>query len=71
MSQELCLNKPKFAFAELGMQLVVSQNLQNDPQMILMLLLRLRVDKNVINEDCNQLIQIGLEYLMHEIHECC
>ena len=39
--------------------------------MILMLLLKLGVDQNVIHKDHDKLIQIGLEYPMHETHECC
>ena len=38
--------------------------------MILMLLLRLGVDQNVVNKYYNKLIQIRLEYPMHEVHEC-
>ena len=49
---------------------MVSQQLQNNPQLILMLSLRLGVDQNVIHKDYDKLIQIGLEYPMHEIHEC-
>ena len=33
-------------------------------------LLRLGVDQDVVNKDHNKLIQIGLEYPMHEIYEC-
>ena len=71
MSQKPHLNKPKLALTELCVQLMVSQKLQDDPQMILMLLLKLRVYQNVIHEDCYKLIQIGLKYPMHEVHECC
>ena len=31
---------------------------------------KLGVDQDVVNKDHNKLIQIGLEYHMHEIHEC-
>ena len=31
----------------------------------------LGVDQDVVHKDHNKLIQIGLEYPMHEIHECC
>ena len=48
---------------------MVSQKLQNDPQMIIMFLLRRGVDQNVIHKDYDKLIQIGLEYPMHENHE--
>ena len=44
--------------------------LENNPQMILMILLRLGVDQDVVNKDHKKLIQIGLEYPMHGIHEC-
>ena len=70
MSQEPHLNKPKLALTELDIQLMVPECLENNSQMILMLLLRLGVDQNVVNKDHNKLIQIGLEYPMHEIHEC-
>ena len=71
MSQEFHLSNLKFKFSKLGIQLMVSKNLQNDTQMILMLLLKRGVDQNVVNEDYSKLIQIRLEYPMHEIHECC
>ena len=50
---------------------MVPQKLQIDPQMILMFLLKMGVDQNVVNEDHDKMIQVGLEYPMHEIHECC
>ena len=50
---------------------MVPECLENNSQMILMPLLRLGVDQDVVNKDHNKLIQIGLEYPMHEIHECC
>ena len=71
MSQEFHLSKPKFTFAELDIQLMVHECLENNLQMILMLLLKLGVDQDVVNKDHNKLIQIGMEYLMHDIHECC
>ena len=66
MSQESHLNKLKLSLIELGIQLMVPKCLKNNPQMILMLLLILELDKDVVNK----LIRIGLEYPMHEIHEC-
>ena len=38
--------------------------------MILMIPLRLGIYQDVIHEDHKKLIQIGLEYPMHEVHEC-
>ena len=49
---------------------MVPECLENNPQMILMLLLRLGVDQNVVNNDHKKLIQVGLEYPMDEIYEC-
>ena len=60
----------KLTLTKLAIQLLVPECIKNNPQMILMLLLRLGVDQNVVNKDHNGLIQIGLEYSMHEIHEC-
>ena len=71
MPQESHLSKPKLALTELGTQLMVPECLENNLQMILMLLLRLGVDQDVVNKDHNRLIQIGLEYPIHEVHECC
>ena len=56
MSQKFHLYKPKFTLAELGVQLMVSQGLENNPQVTLMLLLRLGVNQNVINKDHDKLI---------------
>ena len=70
MSLEFHLSKPKLALTKLGIQLMIPKCLENNPQMILMLLLRLGVDQDVVNKDHKKLIQIGLEYPMHEIHEC-
>ena len=47
------------------------EGLENNPQVILMLLLRLGVDQDVVNKDYEKMIQVGLEYPMREIHEYC
>ena len=70
MSQESHLSKLKLKLTKLGKQLMVLECLENNPQMFLMLLLGLGVDQDVVNKNHNKLIQIGLEYPMHEIHEC-
>ena len=69
MLQESHLSKSKFTLIEFGMQLMLSQDLENNPQVTLMLL-RLRVDQDVVNDDHYELILVGLEHPMHEIHEC-
>ena len=70
MPQKSHPTKPKFTHAEFGIQLIVSQDLENDPQVNLMILLRLGVDQDVVHENYHKLIKIGLEHPTHEIHEC-
>ncbi|CAA0834151.1 Unknown protein, partial [Striga hermonthica] len=43
----------------------------NHPQMLLVLLLALRVDKNIVNKDNNKLIEVGMENTIHQVHENC
>ena len=56
MPLEFHLSKPKFTLTKFGIQLMVSQDLKNNSQVTLMLLLRLGVDDDVINEDHDELI---------------
>ena len=48
VAEELDLLAKEAAFAELGVQLVVPQPLQHDSQMLVMLLQRATVDKNIV-----------------------
>ena len=41
----------KFTLAEFGIQLLVSQSLEHDSQVLIMLLITVGVDQNVIYED--------------------
>ena len=56
MPQEFHLSKLKFTLTEFDIQLMVSQGLENNPQVTLMLLFRLGVDQDVVKEDHNELI---------------
>src|SRR5579883_17639 len=71
MTQELYLIQPELALRELGVQLVVSQALENHSEMLSMLGFRPRVDKNVVDEDHDKLIQLGHKHRVHQIHEVC
>ena len=46
-----------------------SQGLKDDFQMLLMLLFRLGIDQDVVNENNDKLIQEIHKNLIHEIHE--
>ena len=46
-----------------------SEGLQNQTQMFSMLFFSLGVDKDIINEDNHELVEVLHEYLIHEIHE--
>ena len=50
MTEEWNLDNPELALAELGIQLMLSQSLQHEPQMLFMLFLCLGEDQNIINE---------------------
>ena len=65
MSKEEHLPQPKFALSELSIQSFPPQSSQHYPQVLCMLLLRLEVDQDVINEyDDKQLWQLFLELQM-------
>jgi hypothetical protein len=69
MTQEQDFINPELALAQLCIQLVLSQSLQNHPQMICMLLLTLRIYQNIINKYHHKLVKIVHEYTVHQIHE--
>jgi len=48
---------------------MVSKSLENNTEMFGMLVLILGVHENVINEDHNELVKLGHENRIHEIHE--
>ena len=69
MSKKLYLFEPKLVLGQLVVQLVYSEYLQYHPQVISMFFPSPRVDKNVINEDDNKLIQPGSKSPIHVIYE--
>ena len=58
MTEEWNLVNPELALAELSVQLMLSQSLQHEPQMLFMLFLYLGEDQNIINENHHEDIQI-------------
>jgi hypothetical protein len=69
MTKEGNFLEPKVTFAELGIQLILPQLLQNHSQVLLMLFGGGRIDKDVINEHYHKLVQFIHEYLIHHVHE--
>jgi hypothetical protein len=58
MSQELHSIQPKLAFAELGVQLVLSQTGQDDADILHMLFFILGVYQDIIDEHNYKLVQL-------------
>jgi hypothetical protein len=46
-----------------------SESSKDNPEVMLMILVTLGVDKDVVNEDYDKLIQLFHKYLIHKIHE--
>ena len=69
MAQELNPFEPEFTFSKLGIQLVLSETLENNAKMLSMFFFIFGVDKNVVNENHDKLIQLRHEYRVHEVHE--
>jgi hypothetical protein len=46
-----------------------SESSGDDPEVTLMIFAILGVDKDVVNEDYDKLIQLFYKYLIHEVHE--
>ena len=57
-------------FAQLCIHLMLPKQYQGQPQMFFMLLLILRINKNVIKENKNKLVHIMDENTIHETHKC-
>ena len=69
MSEESNFLQPKLTLAELGVQLMFPELLENQTQMLLMLLFILRVDQYIGNEHHDELIQKFHKHFVHHVHE--
>jgi hypothetical protein len=63
--------QPESTIVELGIELMVSKSLQDNSEMMHMLLFTLGIDQDVINEDHDKLVQLRLEYRVHQVYEMC
>jgi hypothetical protein len=69
MTYELNFGQPKLALAELHIQLMITQSLKYNAEMLFMFLPTLRKDQDVINEDHDKLVQLFHENRVHQVHE--
>jgi hypothetical protein len=46
-----------------------SESFEDNPEVMLMIFSTLGVDKDVVDEDYDKLIQLFHKYLIHEVHE--
>jgi hypothetical protein len=56
MTQELNFGQPELALAELCIQLMITQSLKHNAEMLFMLFLTFRKDQDVIYEDHDKLV---------------
>jgi hypothetical protein len=53
--------QPELAIAKLCIELIITQSLKHNAEMLFMLFLALRKDQDVINEDHNKLVQSSMK----------
>jgi hypothetical protein len=58
MTRELNFAQPELALGEHCINLMITQSLNHNAEMLFMLFLTLRKDQDVINEDHNKLVQL-------------
>lgn len=71
VSKELDFLKPKFTLWKLDMKLTLSQQLQSNQEMLLVLLFRSGIDENVFDEYYDELVQVRSKNPIHRIYEQC
>ena len=70
MTQKSNFTQPKLAFVELSIQLMLSEVLEDQSQVYLMICFVLRVHQDIIDLNYHELIQEIPKHAVHEIHEC-
>jgi hypothetical protein len=58
MSKKLNFLQPECTLAEFGIELMVSESLQNNLEMLHMLFFIFGIDQDVVNEDHDKLVQL-------------
>jgi hypothetical protein len=69
VTQKLHTIQPEFTFGELGIKLMISQTLKDNSEMFGMLLLVFVIDKDIIDEDNYEFVELRHKHGVHEVHE--
>jgi hypothetical protein len=71
MSKKGNFLQPESTLGEFGIELMVPKSLQNNSEMSHMLFFTLGIDKDVINQYQDKLVQLWHEYGVHQVHDMC
>jgi hypothetical protein len=69
VSQKFHTIQPEFIFGELSLKLMISQMLKDNSEMLGMLLLVFGIDKDIIDEDHYEFVDLRHKHGVHEVHE--
>jgi hypothetical protein len=61
--------QPEFAFGELSIKLTISQTLKGNPEMFGMLCLIFGIDKDIIDKNHYEFVELRHKHGVHEVHE--
>jgi hypothetical protein len=61
--------QPELTFGELSIKLMISQTLKDNSKMFGMLLLIFGIDKDIIDKDHYEFVELRHEHGVHEVHE--
>jgi hypothetical protein len=67
--QEFHTLQPKFTFGELSIKLMISQTLKDNSEKFGMLLLVFGIDKDIIDKDHYEFVELHHKHGVHEVHE--
>ncbi|PHT72579.1 hypothetical protein T459_23364 [Capsicum annuum] len=56
---------------EFSEQLMISESLKHDSEMVCMITLTMGIDKDIIYEDYDEHVQVLLEHTVHQVYESC
>jgi hypothetical protein len=69
VTQELNFGQPELTLAELLIQLMITQLLKHDAEMLFMLFLTLKKDQDVVYKDHDKLVQLFHKNRVHQVYE--
>ena len=69
MTEELDIVKPKFTLGEFRIQPMFGQSTKYYSQMFSMFFPASRVYEDIFNKHNHELVHIGLEHAIHQVHE--